>query len=98
MADEARVTAHYSRGDLAETILRALADAGKDLDRLTPEDLAPFDQFHGRGLAATLELARLAQASAADRVLDVGCGIGGPARVLAHRFGARVSGIDLTPE
>jgi ubiquinone/menaquinone biosynthesis C-methylase UbiE len=95
---DARVTAHYSRGDLAETILRALAVAGKDLDRLTPDDLAPVDQFHGRGLAATIELAQLTQVSAADRVLDVGCGIGGPARFLAHQFGARVSGIDLTPE
>jgi ubiquinone/menaquinone biosynthesis C-methylase UbiE len=95
---EATVTAHYSRGDLGETILRALAAAGKDLDRLTPDDLAPVDEFHGRGRAATVELAGLVQVSGTDRVLDVGCGIGGPSRYLAHAFGARVSGIDLTAE
>lgn len=94
---EDRVTAHYDRGDLPTAVLEALRAAGKDLDRLTPDDLSPMDEFHGRGRAATVELADLVQVSAQDRVLDVGCGIGGPSRFLAHRFGCRVSGIDLTP-
>jgi SAM-dependent methyltransferase len=95
---DAQVTSHYSRGDLAEAVLAALRAAGKDLDRLTPDDLAPMDEFHGRGRAATVELADLAKVTASDRVLDVGCGIGGPSRYLAHRYGCKVSGIDLTVE
>lgn len=92
-----QVAAHYDRGDLAEAVLAALKAAGKDLDNLTPDDLAPMDEFHGRGRTATVELAALVKVTAADRVLDVGCGIGGPSRFLAHTFGCRVSGIDLTP-
>jgi ubiquinone/menaquinone biosynthesis C-methylase UbiE len=60
--------------------------------------LAPYDQFHGRGLEATLEIAGLMQAGPADHILDIGSGIGGPARYFANRFGCRVTGIDLTPE
>jgi ubiquinone/menaquinone biosynthesis C-methylase UbiE len=56
------------------------------------------DEFHSRGRRATQELAELAAPGAADRVLDVGCGLGGPARYLAERFGCEVTGIDLTHE
>src|SRR5262249_39146662 len=62
------------------------------------EALAPYDQFHGRGLDATIEVANLVHAGADDHILDVGSGIGGPARYFAKRFGCRVTGIDLTPE
>ncbi len=62
------------------------------------EALAPYDQFHGRGLEATLEIAGLVQAGPTDHILDVGSGIGGPARYFANRFGCRVTGIDLTSE
>jgi ubiquinone/menaquinone biosynthesis C-methylase UbiE len=60
--------------------------------------LAPYDQFHGRGLEATVEVGGLMQAGPGDHLLDIGSGIGGPARYFANRFGCRVTGLDLTPE
>ncbi|HEX6363657.1 MAG TPA: methyltransferase domain-containing protein, partial [Albitalea sp.] len=92
------VTAHYGRPDLLDAIDAALRAAGKDPDRLTPPDLAPVDEFHLRGREATLELARLAQPAHGERAVDVGCGLGGSARHLAHAHGCRVTGVDLTPE
>ena len=42
------VARHYGRGGLLDRILAALADAGKDVEHLTVDDLAPVDEFHGR--------------------------------------------------
>lgn len=92
------IQAHYASSAIGEAILAALEKAGKDLARLTPEDLAPVDEFHIRGRAATLELARAAGLDSAKRVLDVGSGIGGTSRCLAAQFGCHVTGIDLTEE
>ncbi|HEX5612585.1 MAG TPA: methyltransferase domain-containing protein [Burkholderiales bacterium] len=98
MTDASRITGHYSSGDLIERLRKSLAEDGADPERPTMEALAPYDHFHGRGIEATDEMARSLHVRASDRLLDVGSGIGGPARYLARRFGCRVSGIDLTPE
>lgn len=92
------VKQHYTRPDLGAAILAALAQAGKDVDNLRPEDLAPVDEFHIRGREATLELARAAGLDARKHVLDVGSGVGGPSRCIAREFGCRVTGVDLTDE
>src|SRR5215471_746425 len=92
------VAAHYTRGGLADTILAALKAAGKDIDHLSIDDLAPVDEFHSGQRAATMRLAELAGVKGGERVLDVGSGVGGPSRYLAQTFGCRVTGIDLTPE
>jgi SAM-dependent methyltransferase len=99
MDTEARVAGHYTRGGgLEAAILRALADAGKDLERLAPEDLAPLEEFHTGGRQATIDLAARMGLRLGMHLLDVGCGIGGSARHLARAHGCRVTGIDLTEE
>jgi MPBQ/MSBQ methyltransferase len=93
-----QVAQHYGKGGLLDRILRALEEAGKALDHLTIDDLAPVDEFHSRRRLATQELAALLAPSAGDHVIDVGSGLGGPSRYVAATYGCRVSGIDLTPE
>jgi SAM-dependent methyltransferase len=89
--------AHWDRPDLATAVLDALAAAGRDLDGLTVESLAATDHFHGGGRPATERLAGLAAPGPGTEVLDVGGGLGGPARLLAERFGCSVTVIDITP-
>lgn len=90
--------AQYSRDGLQEKIAAALRAAGKDLNSLTREDVVALDEFHIRGREATRELARLASLAAGTAVLDIGCGIGGPARTLAAEFGCRVAALDIVAE
>ena len=92
------IAEHYTRGDLLRRLNAALVEDGCDPARPTFEALAPYDQFHGRGLEATEEIAGLLKVAAGDHLLDVGSGIGGPARYMARRFGCSVTGIDLTAE
>jgi len=92
------ILAHYAGDtDLVARALDLLRDAGKDLDRLTIDDLVGLDEFHVRGREATLALAQRLDLRAGLRVLDVGSGIGGPARRLATIAPVEVIGIDLTP-
>jgi sarcosine/dimethylglycine N-methyltransferase len=87
---------HWEREDLSEAIRTALIESGKDLNALTLDDLAPFDQFHAGGKRFTLRLANLAGLKPDMYILDVGGGLGGPARTLALEFGCRVTVVDLT--
>lgn len=90
--------AHYARtDDLASVVRRRLIETGKTPGKLTTADLAPVDEFHVRGREATLELARLMNLTPRSHVLDLGSGLGGPARTVAETYGCRVAGVDLTP-
>jgi SAM-dependent methyltransferase len=92
------VATHYGTEGLLDRVLEALAQAGKDVTRLTIDDLGLVDEFHSRRRRATEELARMLAPSAPDRLIDVGSGLGGPSRYLAATYGCRVSGVDLTPD
>src|SRR5437764_6277219 len=94
----AAIERHYGRGGLLDRILAALKEAGKDIDHLTIDDLAPIDELHSRRRLATKELAEMLAPKPAERLLDIGSGLGGPARYLAMVCGCRVTGIDLTAE
>lgn len=89
-----KVRDHYHAPNLTERLNTALAGLGQG--PLSPQQLSGVDQFHTRGLAATSELAKLAAVAPGMSVLDVGCGIGGPARFLAATYGCRVQGVDLS--
>jgi SAM-dependent methyltransferase len=88
---------YYDGPEIVERLARALTDSGLDPHALDVDDLAPLDEFHALGRAATVALADLAGVGPGQRVLDVGAGIGGPARVLAAHYGAQVTALDATP-
>lgn len=93
---DSAVQGHYTRDDIARRVLAAARRAAGAGVALTPDVLAPIDHFHGGGLASTRELVAMLEPQAGDAVLDIGCGIGGPARWIAAAFGCHVTGIDLT--
>ena len=92
------VQAHWTRPGVLARIDAALTELGHDPQNLSPEILATLEHLHSGGLATTRRQANRIAVTEDSRVLDVGCGIGGPARYLAHTYGCRVDGIDLTPE
>ena len=94
-----QVSAFYTGpGQLVEAISSALDAAGVDRTALRPADLAAVDEFHIRGRRATMEIIEALAVTADSRVLDLGSGLGGPARTLAEVAGCTVTGVDLTPE
>lgn len=98
MAATNPVAQHYGRAGIAERALAALRAANGPDALVTPDALAPLDHFHGRGVLATGELVERLKPQPSDRVLDIGSGIGGPARWIAARCFCHVTGVDLTPE
>jgi SAM-dependent methyltransferase len=92
----AKITEHYERSSLVELLRNALAASESGERRLSAKDLAPLDQFHSRGLLATVELAQALPLNEATRVIDIGSGLGGPSRYLAETYGCTVQGIDLS--
>jgi ubiquinone/menaquinone biosynthesis C-methylase UbiE len=95
---ERQVAGHYSHGRLESAILDALKSTGKDIDRLINTDLSGIDEFHLGWYAETEEFAKELAFPPNAHVLDIGSGIGGPARHLTVALGCKVSGIDLTEE
>ena len=92
------VASHYiATQNLSDAIAEKLRESGKDIGALTTADIGAIDEFHIRGRKATLELAEGLNLTAGTRVLDLGSGLGGPARTLAETYGCHVTGIDLTP-
>lgn len=92
------ITQQYQQENLYENIISSLKNQEVDLENLTWQQLASVDEFHVRGLEATLEMAQEASLRSGTKVLDVGCGIGGAARLLAAQYDCVVTGVDLTPE
>lgn len=91
------IASYYTSENVLERIDQNLRERGIDPEHPTLEALAPYDNFHSRGLGATLDLIALADFPAGARVVDVGGGMGGPARTLAARSDAHVTVLDLTP-
>lgn len=87
---------HYRATGLTARLKAVLAAFGPEHETLAPAQLGALDQFHTRGLVATAEIARLTGIAADMSVLDIGSGIGGPARFLAATHGCPVTGVDLS--
>lgn len=92
------VRAYYPSGRLEDAVVDVLAGAGIDVDDLTAADLSVVDQLHAGGAPATALVLERMNLAVGTALLDVGCGLGGPSRMAADRYGAQVTGVDLTPE
>jgi ubiquinone/menaquinone biosynthesis C-methylase UbiE len=98
MSVDADIAGHYAQGGVERAILDALVRMGKDPERLDAAELGPVDEFHLGGRPATAELAAQLELRPGMELLDIGSGLGGPARHIASAHGCRVTGIDLTEE
>lgn len=98
MPNEKSVAQHYTHGALLKSIQAGVEQLGKTVDNVTLHDFAPVDEFHIGGRQATEHFVGQLGLTADAHVLDVGCGLGGPARFVADKYGCRVTGIDLTDE
>jgi len=88
---------HYYRPNLYEDIINRLAELEVDLNNVNRNDIVGVDEFHVRGSQISKELAEMANIKG-SKVLDIGCGIGGPCRMLADEFDCETIGVDLSEE
>ena len=98
MSDSETLTKHYSRSDLLGRIKRGLEAMGKKRETVTLDDLAAVDEFHVGGRQASIAFLDQLKPKPGQLLLDIGCGLGGPARFATDRYGCRVAGVDLTPD
>src|SRR5258705_3384122 len=96
MTNGRAISDHWGTGDVYARIEEAMKAASLSPETVTVEQLAPVDHFHARRFPATVELADVLPIRTGHHIIDIGCGIGGPARYFAKRFGCRVSGVDIT--
>ncbi len=96
MIDAQAISDHWGKGDVYYRIIETMELAGIDPKSVTIEQLAPVDHFHARGFPVTVDLADALPIREGDRLVDIGSGLGGPARYLAKRFHCHVDGIDIT--
>ena len=89
---------HWTRKGTLARVDSVLFKMGHDPETVTPEILSGVEHLHAGGLTTTKDQAEKLSLGPDTRVLDIGCGIGGPARYLANTYGCLVNGIDLTPE
>jgi ubiquinone/menaquinone biosynthesis C-methylase UbiE len=90
------VAGHYSLQGLEAAVVAAIKALGKDPERLTTADLRGADEFHFGWHPATVAFGAAVGLAPGEEVLDIGCGIGGPARYFAEAHGCLVTGIDLS--
>lgn len=98
IATPQEISTHYTHGGLTAVIRDGVEKLGKTIDTVTVDDLGPVDEFHIGGRAASAHFLDQFTLTPDERILDVGCGLGGPARFAAGRYGCRIDGIDLTAE
>lgn len=96
MTDARSISDHWGTGDVYARIMKAMRAASISPETVTVEQMAAVDHFHARGFPATVELADALPIQPHHHIVDIGCGIGGPARYMAQRFGCLVSGVDIT--
>lgn len=82
-----------------ERIGKGLAALGiSPTDPIRPEQLFPFDQWHVGGTSTVQRAAEQFGLKPASQVLDIGSGLGGPARFLAYTTGCHVTALELQPK
>ena len=97
MIDKSDIENFWTRGDIYSRVHQAMLEAGLNDKKLEIEDLFPIDQYHARGIAATVDLGKRMPISENEKIIDIGCGLGGPARYFAKRFQCFITGVDITP-
>lgn len=93
-----KVIQHYQRLDRVQIIKDGLAAKGIEFEKATIDDLSAFDEFHIGGHDATEYFLKQFHFEPTAKILDVGCGVGGPARFMAQHYGCHITGLDLTPK